>query len=99
MIITSEFKEKTVTALLGLRGNFDGSDTAYARQYGINGSVYNRIKNGERDGLIKDTSWLNLGRELGVTMSERKWNTARTDVFTVIEEDINFCKEFSKGKI
>lgn len=99
LLITSEFKEKTVAALLAVRDNFDGSDTAFSRQYGINGSVYNRIKNGERDGLIKDAGWLNLGRELGVTMNERKWNTARTDVFTVIEEDINFCKEFSKGKI
>jgi hypothetical protein len=41
--ITAEFKEKTVAALLSVRENFDGSDTAFSRQYGINSSVYIRI--------------------------------------------------------
>lgn len=99
MIITPEFKEKIVAALFEHRKNHSGSDKDFARHLQINPSVYNRIKNGERDNILDENKWLNLGREFGVTTNERKWNTARTDVFTVIEEDVNFCKEFSKGKI
>lgn len=97
--ITREFKESVIRALLEVRKNYDGSDAAFAKQWSINGSVYNRLKGGERDGLLKDAQWLNMGRELGVTMNERRWNMARTDVFSVIEEDIMFCKEHSKAKI
>lgn len=97
--ITPEFKDKVVKALMEQRANFDGAESAYARQWGISASVFNRLKNGERDGLIRDTAWLNIGRELSVSNSERKWNMARTDVFNIIEEDIAFCKLYSKARI
>jgi hypothetical protein len=97
--ITKEFKDRVIESLLEQRKNFTGTDTVFARQWGINGSVYNRLKNGEREGLIKDSQWLSLGREFGISMNERKWNMARTDVFDMIEEDILFCKNHSKAKI
>jgi len=97
--ITTEFKNKVIESLLEQRKNFTGTDTVFARQWGINASVYNRLKNGEREGLIKDSQWLSLGREFGISMTERKWNMARTDVFEVIQEDILFCKAHSKAKI
>jgi DNA transposition AAA+ family ATPase len=97
--ITNEFKKQVVQALLEQRGRFDGSDAAFAKQWSINNSVYSRIKNGETEGLLKDTQWLSLGRELGVSNNERKWNMVRTDVFNTIEEDIMFCQQYSKGKI
>ncbi|MDY0201004.1 MAG: ATP-binding protein [Tenuifilaceae bacterium] len=97
--ITAEFKEKVVAALLEQRANFDGAESAFARQWGISPSVFNRLKNGERDGLIRDNNWLTIGRELNVSLNERKWNMARTEVFNTIEEDIVFCKEFSKARI
>lgn len=97
--ITNDFKRKVMTALLEVRSNFDGSDAAFAKQWGINGSVYNRMKKGETERVLRDGQWLNIGRELGVMMHERKWNMARTDVFNVIEEDVVFCKRFAKGKI
>ena len=97
--ITNDYREKVVAAMLEARANYSGTDTAFSKKMGINASVYNRIKNGERGGLLRDAQWLNLGRELGVEMKDRKWNTARTDVFTVIEEDILFCKAHSKAKI
>lgn len=66
----------------------------------INGSVYSRIKNGElTDGLLRDQHWLRIGRELGVSLNERKWVMARTEVYSLIEEDILFCKTYAKGKI
>lgn len=97
--ITPEFKEKVVEALLVQRANFDGSEAAFARQWGMGSSIFNRIKNGERDGLIRDSAWLSMGRELNVSAGERKWNMARTEVFNIIEEDILFCKQFSKARI
>jgi hypothetical protein len=99
MEITREFKDLVVEALKAQRANYDGTEQAFARQWGINSTVYNAMKNGKRDGLIRPAQWLNLGRELHVAPGQRRWATAKTDVFTVIEEDITFCKEFSKAKI
>ncbi|MGB4776123.1 MAG: ATP-binding protein [Daejeonella sp.] len=99
MLLTNDFKNKVLTALQDVRQNYGGSDQAFAKQWGINNSVYSRLKNGELEGLLKDTQWLNMGRELGVDQSDRKWNMARTDVFTMIEEDVVFCQNHAKGKI
>lgn len=97
--ITAEFKEKVVAALLEQRANFDGAESAFARQWSMSPSVFNRLKNGERDGLIRDNAWLTIGRELNVSLTERKWNMARTEVYNIIEEDVLFCKQFSKARI
>lgn len=97
--LTNDFKSKVIEALLDSRNNYDGSDAAFARKNGISAAVYSRLKNGERDRLLSDTQWLILGRNLGVVVNTRKWVMARTDVFSVIEEEILFCKEFSKGRI
>jgi hypothetical protein len=97
--LTTDFKENVVSALLVQRENYSGSDTDFSRQYGIDKSVYNRLKKGEREKLIADAKWLNLGRELGISLTERQWNTARTEVFSMIEEEVLFCKEWSKGRI
>lgn len=98
--ITPEFKAKAVKALMEARKNYDGSDGQFAKQWGINSSVFSRLKNADNlDGLLRDAQWLNLGRELDVTLTERKWNMARTDVFTMIEEDVIFCQTYAKGKI
>lgn len=51
------------------------------------------------DGLLRDAQWVNIARELGVALQERKWNMARTRVFSAIEEDINFCKAYAKSLI
>jgi hypothetical protein len=99
MNLPIEFKQNVVTALLEARKNFDGSDNVFANQYKINNSVFSRLKNGQMDGLLKDAQWLTIGRMLDVSLSKRKWNVARTEVFSLIEEEIVFCKEYSKAKI
>jgi hypothetical protein len=99
MTITKQFKIEVREALLAIRPNFDGSDGQFAKSYGINGAVFSRIKKGQVDGVLADVSWISIGRELNVGAKETKWKTARTDVFTTIEEDVKFCKEFSKSMI
>lgn len=99
MELTTDFREKVRVAMLDARGNFDGSDAMFAKQHGINGSVFSRLKSGDTDRLLSDAQWLNIGRRLGVTMQNRSWNMARTDVFDVIEEEVRFCKEWSKARI
>jgi hypothetical protein len=98
-MITTTFKQQIVNELLQLRKNFDGTDSAFAKQYSINNSVYSRLKNGETDGMLKDVQWLNMARQLNMSPNQRPWNMARTEVFNVIEEEVMFCKEFSKSKI
>ncbi|GHT13442.1 hypothetical protein AGMMS4956_09610 [Bacteroidia bacterium] len=97
--VTRELKEKVVAALMLQRANYDGSDTGFAKLHGIGPAVYNRLKGGEREKLIAEAKWLNLGRELGVSLNERKWNMARTEVYNIIEEEVLFCKEYSKSRI
>lgn len=95
--ITDEFKAKVLDALAEARACYDGSDANFAKKQGINKTVYSGLKNGDTDKKIGPGKWLELGRSLGVSIGERKWNMARTDVFNMIEEDIVFCKEFSKS--
>jgi hypothetical protein len=99
MTITNEYREKVKDALLAIRPNFDGSDGAFAKQWNMHGSIWNRIKNGRVDGLLADGHWMDMGRELGVGVTEKKWNTARTEVFAQIEEDVTFCQEYAKAMI
>jgi hypothetical protein len=98
--LPENFKTRALEALLEARKNYDGSDSAFAKTWNINSSVYSRIKNGEpTEGLLKDSHWIHIGRELGISTNERQWKMARTEVFTMIEQDVLFCKEYSKGRI
>ena len=97
--ITQDFKNKARKALLDQRVNFDGSDESYARKWGINKSVYSRLKGGEVDGILKESQWLNIGRELGVSLGDRSFHAAKTDVYKTIEEEVSFCQEHSKAMI
>lgn len=95
--LTEEFKTKVLAALGEARERYDGSDANFAKKYGINKSVYSVLKKGDTVKMLSAGKWLELGRLLGVSLNERQWNMARTDVFTMIEEDVLFCKEFSKS--
>lgn len=99
MEITEGFKEKVVAAMKVARENYSGIDKAFAMMHGINPAVYSRVKGGDTEKVIANNQWLELGRKFDVSMNERKWKTARTDVFTVIEEDIMFCKAHAKSRI
>ncbi|MFD1816720.1 hypothetical protein SAMN04515674_1311, partial [Pseudarcicella hirudinis] len=97
--ITNEYKEQVKEALLGVRDNFDGTDSQFSKQWGINNSVFSQLKNGMTDRLLRDSQWLTIGRELDVQLHSRKWKMAKTEVFKVIEEDVRFCQDNAKSKI
>lgn len=97
--ITEEYKERVVLALIEQRGNYDGSDAAFSRKYGISGSVYSRMKAGEREGLLQPAKWISIGRELNVNHTDRTWVAVETEVFKTIREDVKFCQRYSKSRI
>lgn len=97
--ITNEYRERVAFNLLEARKNYGGSDASFSKKYGIGKTIFNRIKGGEREKLLKPEKWLNIGHTLGVSPNERKWVMARTEVFDMIEEDILFCKEYSKSRM
>ncbi len=97
MNLTNEFKNKVVQELFAQRQNFGGTDTEYAKTKGIKPSIYSRLKTGETDKLMSDTVWITMARELQVKLYEDKWKVARTKVYNEIEDNLNFCKQFSKS--
>jgi hypothetical protein len=101
MQITPIFKQQVMDELLEVRKKYTGTDAAFAKQWGINGSVFSTLKNGKSgfDGLLRDAQWLQIGRELGISPNERKWKVARTDVFNRIEEEVLFCKDNAKAMV
>ena len=97
--LSIEFKNK-VSVLLNVEYQKRGiADTPFLKQYGIDKYACNKILNGKTEAVLSEPEWFRLGRKLGVLEITRKWNLARTDVFTTIEQDILFCKEFAKAKI
>jgi hypothetical protein len=96
--ITTDFKKAVLTALLAARQKFDGTDGQFAKQWGINNAVFSTLKTTTNyDGLLKDSQWLNMGRELDITINQRKWVTARTDVYQAQWQDITFCQSHAKA--
>ncbi|MBS2100677.1 ATP-binding protein [Carboxylicivirga linearis] len=99
MNLSQEFKQNVRAAILHHRQNFGGTDTDYARTLGIKPSIYSRLKKGETEGLLSNTIWITIGRELDVRMHQSTWKVARTKVYNEIEESLHFCKEYSKSMI
>lgn len=97
--LTTDYKERVVKALMDARGSYSGTDVDYARKWGIDKTVYARLKKGYQDGLLSAGKYMEIGMELNVSTKDRKWNMARTEVFNVISAEVMFCKQYSKGKI
>ncbi|MEH6407192.1 MAG: ATP-binding protein [Leeuwenhoekiella sp.] len=99
MDLTHEFKNKVLQAMLEDRKTFGGTDTAYAKTLGINSSAFSRLKGGETERILSDSSWLTIGNILQVTMRENTWKVARTKVYTEIEDNLQECKNKSQSMI
>lgn len=99
MNLTNEFKQKVRLALIEARQNYGGSDADFSKSKGIKPSIYSRLKNGEIERILSDTTWITLGRELQVKVFEDNWKVARTTVYTEIEDNLNFCATLSKSMV
>jgi hypothetical protein len=99
MNLTNEFKQKVRLALIEARQNYGGSDADFSKSKGIKASIYSRLKKGEIERILSDTTWITLGRELQVKVFEDNWKVARTSVYTEIEDNLNFCAALSKSMV
>lgn len=95
--LPESFINEVANAIIAQRENYSGSATAFAKQWGMNESIYSRLKNGERKGLIKVSQWLNNGRKLGILPHKTELKFAKTEVFEQIEEEVIFCQTYSKS--
>lgn len=97
--LTEEYKKAVLDALLENRANFTGSDADYAKQWGINKTVFSTLKKGDVEKKISDEKWIDIGMALDVTPQERKWKFVKTVVYRFIERQVLFCKAYHKGYI
>lgn len=97
--LTTDYKERVINALLAARENYSGSDSDFSRKWSIDKTVYSRLKKGYQEGLLSVGKYVEIGMELSVSTHDRNWNMVRTDVFNLIEAEVQFCKAYSKGKI
>ena len=99
MKIEAQFKQKVREAILADRENYGGSDTAYAKRLKLSAAIYSQIKNGKIDKVLSDTQWLVIAHQLGVQVNDNGWKVARTQVYTEIEDNLLYCKTYSKSMI
>lgn len=99
MNLTYEYKTEVRTALLGRRDNFGGTDSAFAKIYGLSGAIYSRLKAGEIEKIISDSQWLQMGRELEIQTRKSTWKVVKTKVYENIEGSIQFCQHYSASMI
>lgn len=99
MELSLEYKREVREALLKRRENFGGVDEKFAKIYGLNGSVYNRLKKGEIENIISVGKWLQIGRELEVNTKKSTWKVVRTKVYDEIESSIIFCQTYARSMV
>lgn len=96
MNLTSDIKQKIVSAILFNRKNFEGTDAKYATSLGIHKSIYAQIKNGKVDRVLADAKWINIARKLNVIIgNEPEWIIAPTPVFVMITKQLEYCQKES----
>ncbi len=99
MELTTAFKTKVREAILTDRANFGGSDNAYSKSLGINSSSFSRLKNGEVERILSDTNWINIGRQLQVSINANTWKVARTKVYAEIEDNLMVCQKEAQSMV
>lgn len=98
--LSTDYKKKVFEALMENFKLFSGNQAEFARKWQINESVFSTMKTkGTFDSKVNNARWVYIGKTLGVSLRERRWKMARTEVFDIIERDVIFCKTYSKGKV
>lgn len=97
--MTTEFKKRVLEAMAAQRENYQGHNRAFAATLGISAAIYSRLRSGETEQLLSDGKWLQIARMMDVRLGEEKWVTARTEVYTKIENDLANCQQNSTALI
>ncbi len=99
-MMTTELKQRILTALALRRENFAGSDAKFAVSIGINNAQYSRIKNGETERVLSDQNWISLARTLEIAIGNTPvWQTASTPVFNFISTQLQFCQQNAASRL
>lgn len=99
-MITKDFKERVRLAILEDRKKYpDFSDKRYATSIGLSASIYSLLKKGKVEGVLSDGRCISQARRLKLTSKKKAKKIARTSVYVELEEQILFCKNYSKGTI
>lgn len=93
MEITEELKHNIREAMLKGKENFSGAHSAYARSLGIDFLDYYLIRKGEIENVTSTSTWFTIGRKLQVSAHDHLWKTARTEVYTQLEDNFHFCQQ------
>lgn len=91
-MVTTEMKERIINAIKQNREQYP-SDAKHASALGINSSVYNQIKNGQREKVLSDAGWITVARQLNVELHARlEWKPAKTPTYLYITAQLEFVQ-------
>lgn len=91
-MITTEFKQKVVQAILSDRNNYPSANKQ-AVTLGISAAQLSRIGKGDLEQVLGDAKWLSIGRRLDVKMGKQLlWQAAKTDTFVFVYEQLTHCQ-------
>ena len=99
MEISENIKRQVAAALLQARENYTGSDAQFAKGYGLNPSVFSRLKNGEMADLIGNEKWISIAQRLQIGINRPNWIVAKTEVYRNVEHDALICQNHSRSLI
>ena len=99
MEITQQYKDKVLAALKLKSETSDVTNAMLARRLNLNTTTLSRLLGGQSDKILEASKWIALGRELEVSMNQRQWRTAKTEVFVIIEEQVKFCQQHRKSMV
>lgn len=91
-MVTTEMKERIINAIKQNREQYP-SDAKHASALGINSSVYNQIKNGQREKVLSDAGWITVAIRLNVELHARlEWKPAKTPTYLYITAHLEFVQ-------
>jgi hypothetical protein len=94
MTLTKEVKQRILDEMQRRRELFAGSDKQFAVSCGINAAQYSRIKNGDTEKVLSESSWLSIARRFNVGLTDAPaWLTAKTLVYEIITEQLTECQD------
>lgn len=100
MTLHSLNRKKIIDVLLTMRKNYDGSDSQFAKMWGIHPTAFSQIKQGKIDNIIGDDKLVSIGRKLNVALLDTPdWNIVKTETFEFVSQQLALCQRESAARI